>query len=81
MARPFPEGRAAASNKAEENGQDMYQSLEDLVGQSLSLKEVERALPVYAPDEEYDDADIYGAITQTLQVGFHGCALWGLSPP
>jgi hypothetical protein len=57
-----------AANKAEENGQDMYQSLEDLVGQSISLKEVERALPVYAPDEEYDEAEIYGAIKQMLQV-------------
>lgn len=65
---PFPGHDTAFGNTAEENGQDEYQSLEDLVGQSLSLKEVERALPVYLPDGEYDDAEIYGAIKQTLQV-------------
>lgn len=60
------------ANTAEENGQDMYQSLEDLVGQSLSLKEAETSfsLPSFADDddEEDDTTEIYGAIKQTLQV-------------
>lgn len=35
MVRPFPKETEKAANTAQEDGEDMYQALENLVGQSI----------------------------------------------
>jgi len=64
--RPFPEG-GAAKNTANEGGEDMYQSLEDLVGQNISFQDAAAsASAAYDPDDE-DDEDIYGSIRKVVE--------------
>eukprot|EP00045_Choanoeca_perplexa_P000671 m.15423 g.15423 ORF g.15423 m.15423 type:complete len:783 (+) comp10462_c0_seq1:26-2374(+) len=57
----------SVANTASEHGQDMYASLEDLVGQSISFQEVRQHRgPVYTEDDGGDD--IYTTLQQTLGV-------------
>eukprot|EP00038_Savillea_parva_P023433 m.40912 g.40912 ORF g.40912 m.40912 type:complete len:809 (+) comp6046_c0_seq2:199-2625(+) len=62
--KPFPQG-AGAANTANEGGEDMYQSLEDLIQQNISLHEASTASAAYDPDE--DEGDIYGAIRKVVE--------------
>ena len=66
----FPQDHESTENRADEDGQDMYQSLEDLVGQSLSLEEAAQNAPVFIPDatEEVEE-DLYGALQETVEAG------------
>eukprot|EP00043_Microstomoeca_roanoka_P009973 m.95012 g.95012 ORF g.95012 m.95012 type:complete len:787 (+) comp14747_c2_seq1:104-2464(+) len=63
--RRFPE-KGGAVNKAEEDGQDMYQSLEELVGQSLSLKDAATSGGLVYTDDDDASEDIYGALKQAI---------------
>ncbi|EGD78927.1 hypothetical protein PTSG_11799 [Salpingoeca rosetta] len=65
--RHFPDDTGHAANTAQEDGQDMYQSLEELVGQSLSLKDAAKSGgSVYSGDD--DAEEIYGALKQAIAV-------------
>eukprot|EP01147_Barroeca_monosierra_P010411 gene10411-2542_t len=59
----FPDD-SCTSNTAEEDGQDMYQSLEELVGQSLSLKDAATSGGLVYTDD--DEEDVYGALKQAI---------------
>eukprot|EP00052_Salpingoeca_macrocollata_P034789 m.12643 g.12643 ORF g.12643 m.12643 type:complete len:807 (+) comp6968_c0_seq1:124-2544(+) len=66
----FPQSNEKAENRAEENGEDMYSTLEDLVGQSLSLEEAAKDLPILDEDSADQHADkIYGAIQTVVEEG------------
>lgn len=62
----FPAEEKVAKNTAET--EDMYQSLEDLIGQSLSLEEAAKdAAPVFVDDDEEEKEEIYGAIQSMME--------------
>ena len=65
---PFPASGGAADTA--EYGEDMYQSLENLIHQSLSLEEAAlEALPAGFLTEEGEEEDIYGAIQGLIEEG------------
>jgi len=67
--KKFPAG--AASNTATGvGGEDMYQSLEDLVGQSISFAEAASAGGGFGDDDE--EEDVYGSIMQVISNGRAG---------
>jgi len=64
----FPRNKAV-KNTATDGGEDMYQSLEDLVGQSISFQEsaAANASSAFDPDDDDDDdEDIYGSIRNVV---------------
>ena len=63
----FPVKQGASNSARSESGEDMYQSLEDLVGQSISFQEASSKSNAYDPDEDDDvEEDIYGAIMKDV---------------
>jgi len=62
----FPTGKA--KDTANDGDEDMYQSLEDLVGQSISFQESNNAnkSAAFDPDEE-EEEDVYGSIRNVIQ--------------
>lgn len=64
----FPKENESAENKAEEDGEDMYHNLEDLVGQCLSLEETAVSMPTLStmPEERHESEDIYGALQKVV---------------
>lgn len=58
----FPD--RSVNNTAHEDGQDVYQSLEELVGQSLSLNAAKTTSSSVFMDEDADE--IYGALKQAI---------------
>lgn len=69
--QPFPRDSEKAANTAQEDGEDMYQALEGLVGQSINFSEAAAPLPL-PPDPEDDDSEateIYGALKASVEDG------------
>lgn len=70
--RFFPEdNRPEVTDRADDGeGEDMYQTLEDLVGQSLSLEEAAASAAAYDPDpDEGEEEKIYGSIENVIGPG------------
>lgn len=67
-AEGFPRDNAV-KNTATDGGEDMYQSLEDLVGQSISFQEsaAANASAAFDPDDDDDDDEIYGSIRNVIE--------------
>jgi len=66
--RHFPSNAKSQNSATTESGEDMYQSLEDLVGQSISFQEAAGKSNAYNPDaaEDEKEEDIYGAIMKDV---------------
>eukprot|EP00051_Salpingoeca_urceolata_P001684 m.43077 g.43077 ORF g.43077 m.43077 type:complete len:802 (-) comp11610_c0_seq2:431-2836(-) len=67
----FPlDAETPAHTAADEHGDDMYQSLEDLIGQSISLEEAKAEAAAYVDDDEDEgEEDIYGNIQTMVEEG------------
>ena len=67
----FPPENSKVTDRAEEGGEDMYQTLEDLVGQSISLEEAAADAAAYDPDleNENDEDEIYGSLQNAIEDG------------
>jgi len=66
--KKFPAG--AASNTATGvGGEDMYQSLEDLVGQSISFQEAAQSSAAFGFDDDDAEEKVYGSIMTTIASG------------
>jgi len=65
---------SAASNTATgAGGEDMYQSLEDLVGQSISFQEAAQSSAAFGFDDDDDaEEEVYGSIMRTIAAGGGG---------
>eukprot|EP00040_Diaphanoeca_grandis_P021369 m.113851 g.113851 ORF g.113851 m.113851 type:complete len:782 (-) comp28302_c0_seq1:91-2436(-) len=61
----FPTG--SAKNTANDGDEDMYQSLEDLVGQSISFQESNSANASASFDPDEEEEDVYGSIRNVIQ--------------
>jgi guanine nucleotide exchange factor VAV len=70
-AAKFPAG-AGANTATGVGGEDMYQSLEDLVGQSISFAEAAQSSAAFGVDDEEAEEDVYGAIAQMINQGVEG---------
>eukprot|EP00053_Salpingoeca_punica_P017049 m.162985 g.162985 ORF g.162985 m.162985 type:complete len:812 (+) comp17104_c0_seq1:358-2793(+) len=64
----FPADNQNIENRAEEDGEDMYGTLQGLVQQSLSLEEAAKTIPVIDNDE-MNVEKIYGAISTMVEQG------------
>lgn len=70
-----PFGQGGSKNvAADDQGEDMYQSLEDLVGQSISFNEASANSAAYDPDDDAEEDPVYGSIMNVIQAGGGGAA-------
>jgi len=67
----FPAGAASATAR-DTDGEDMYQSLEDLVGQSISFQEAAQSSAAYDPDAGEEEDEVYGSIMNVISGGGGG---------
>lgn len=64
----FPRESERAANTAEEDGEDMYQALESLVGQSINFAEAAAPLPLpLDPDDDAEATEIYGQLRASVE--------------
>ena len=56
---------SAQNTARDESGEDMYQSLEDLVGQSISFEEAAASSAAYDPEDQEEDP-VYGSIMNVI---------------